>query len=82
MAPGCEPAAVRRMMDVLGPHAHGQSLAGAGGGGFMFVIAKEPDASEKLEALVRSQCADHEDIRFHQVEIDREGLVIRTEPAE
>ena len=35
MAPGCEPLLVRLLMDVLAPHVHGQSLAGAGGGGFL-----------------------------------------------
>lgn len=52
MAPGCEPLAVRRMMDVLAPHVHGQSLAGAGGGGFLCLLTKEPRQKEALEAML------------------------------
>ena len=52
MAPGCEPLVVRRMMDVLAPHVHGQSLAGAGGGGFLYLLTKEPRQKEALEAVL------------------------------
>uniref|UniRef100_A0A8D1ZWL9 L-fucose kinase n=1 Tax=Sus scrofa TaxID=9823 RepID=A0A8D1ZWL9_PIG len=52
MAPGCEPLAVRHMMDALAPHVHGQSLAGAGGGGFLYLLTKEPRQKEALEAVL------------------------------
>lgn len=52
MAPGCEPLAVQRMMDVLAPYAYGQSLAGAGGGGFLYLLTKEPRQKEALEAVL------------------------------
>lgn len=52
MAPGCEPLAVQRMMDVLAPHVYGQSLAGAGGGGFLYLLTKEPRQKETLEAVL------------------------------
>lgn len=52
MAPGSEPLAVRRMMDVLAPHVYGQSLAGAGGGGFLYLLTKEPKQKEVLEAVL------------------------------
>lgn len=52
MAPGCEPRAVRRLMAVLAPHVHGQSLAGAGGGGFLYLLTKEPRQKEALEAVL------------------------------
>jgi len=67
------------MIDVMAPHAYGQSMAGAGGGGFMYVISKEPNASAQLEALVRAEVPGVEDIRFHDVEIDDVGLHIHTE---
>ncbi|KAL0155972.1 hypothetical protein M9458_050235, partial [Cirrhinus mrigala] len=41
MAPGCEPVAVRSMMNALQPLSLGQSLAGAGGGGFLFLLTHE-----------------------------------------
>lgn len=42
MAPGCEPALVRAMMEALRPLVLGQSLAGAGGGGFLYLLTREP----------------------------------------
>ncbi len=42
MAPGCEPASVRAMMEALRPLVLGQSLAGAGGGGFLYLLTREP----------------------------------------
>ncbi|KAG7232215.1 hypothetical protein INR49_009408 [Caranx melampygus] len=42
MAPGCEPASVRTMMEALRPLVLGQSLAGAGGGGFLYLLTREP----------------------------------------
>ena len=75
MAPGCEPSFVRRMIEIMKPHAYGQSMAGAGGGGFMYVITKEADASARLEALVRAEI-DVGDMTFHAGKIEREGMVV------
>jgi len=80
MAPGCEPSFVRSMMDVMAPHAYGQAMAGAGGGGFMFVITKEPNASKKMEDLVRShKIPGVDDVVFHDIEVDEVGILITEE---
>eukprot|EP00047_Mylnosiga_fluctuans_P004512 m.234963 g.234963 ORF g.234963 m.234963 type:complete len:1084 (-) comp12747_c0_seq1:63-3314(-) len=79
MAPGCEPAFVATLMSILRPHSHGMALAGAGGGGFMYVISKEPDARAAMEALVAARNDLPKDIRFHRVEIDPIGLNERFE---
>lgn len=52
MAPGCEPLAVGRMMDALQPYVYGQCLAGAGGGGFLYVLTKEPQQKETLHQIL------------------------------
>ncbi|XP_040135598.1 L-fucose kinase isoform X4 [Ictidomys tridecemlineatus] len=76
MAPGCEPLAVRRMMDVLAPHVHGQSLAGAGGGGFLYLLTKEPRQKEALEAvLAKTQGLGNYSV--HLVEVDTQGLSLQ-----
>jgi fucokinase len=56
-------------------------MAGAGGGGFMYVLAKKPNASAELEALVRAQVPDVGDVTFHGVEVDSIGLNIYEEDA-
>ncbi|XP_043293993.1 L-fucose kinase isoform X3 [Cervus canadensis] len=76
MAPGCEPLAVRRMMDVLAPHVHGQSLAGAGGGGFLCLLTKEPRQKEALEAVL-AKTEGLGNYSVHLVEVDTQGLSLQ-----
>ncbi|XP_027475902.1 L-fucose kinase isoform X4 [Zalophus californianus] len=76
MAPGCEPLAVRRMMDVLAPHVHGQSLAGAGGGGFLYLLTKEPRQKEALEAVL-AKTEGLGNYSVHLVEVDTQGLSLQ-----
>ena len=53
MAPGCEPHAVTCLMTSLRAHAHGMSLAGAGGGGFLYVLFREPKTVEQVVELLK-----------------------------
>ncbi|XP_066098156.1 L-fucose kinase [Saccopteryx bilineata] len=76
MAPGCEPLVVRRMMDVLAPHVHGQSLAGAGGGGFLYLLTREPRQKEALEALL-AKTEGLGNYSIHLVEVDTQGLSLQ-----
>ncbi|XP_059402510.1 L-fucose kinase-like isoform X2 [Carassius carassius] len=75
MAPGCEPTAVRSMMNTLQPLSLGQSLAGAGGGGFLFLLTREPQQKE----AVREILTNIQGIGFfsvHSVELDMDGISI------
>lgn len=64
MAPGCEPAAVRNMMDALEPMAYGQSLAGAGGGGFLFVLTRHAQEEENVRQILKNtQVRERECVR-------------------
>lgn len=54
MAPGCEPAAVRSMMNALQPLALGQSLAGAGGGGFLYLLTRDAQQEEAVRQVLSS----------------------------
>uniref|UniRef100_A0A8C5LGP4 L-fucose kinase n=1 Tax=Jaculus jaculus TaxID=51337 RepID=A0A8C5LGP4_JACJA len=76
MAPGCEPLAVQRMMDVLAPYVHGQSLAGAGGGGFLYLLTKEPRQKEALEAVL-AKAEGLGNYSVHLVEVDTQGLSLQ-----
>ncbi|XP_031572889.1 L-fucose kinase-like [Actinia tenebrosa] len=78
IAPGTEPEDIRRMMEDIQPYAYGQCLAGAGGGGFLCVIAKSPEMRQKIEeTLGNTKFSD--EVAFHEVSIDNEGLTIRIE---
>ncbi|CAL9696540.1 unnamed protein product [Knipowitschia caucasica] len=77
MAPGCEPASVRRMMEALRPLVLGQSLAGAGGGGFLYVLTKLPRQKEEV-LQVLSRTPGLGDVSVHSVELDMEGLTVES----
>ncbi|XP_075884780.1 L-fucose kinase [Nelusetta ayraudi] len=73
MAPGCEPASVRAMMEALRPLVLGQSLTGAGGGGFLFLLTREPRQQEVV-LQVLNNTPGLGDFRVHSVELDMDGL--------
>ena len=52
MATGCEPASVSQMIHVLKPHVLSCCMAGAGGGGFLYVLTKEPNQRLLVEQLL------------------------------
>ena len=54
MASGCEPLLATRMIAALQPYVWGVSLAGAGGGGFMYVFTKEPHATQVVAEVLAS----------------------------
>jgi len=59
MAPGCEPEAVSRMMIALAPHLLGTSLAGAGGGGFMYLLTREPNMEQTVRDILATIQVEH-----------------------
>lgn len=52
MAPGSEPATVRRIMEALEPIVYGQSLTGAGGGGYLYAISREPHSKDLVKTVL------------------------------
>uniref|UniRef100_A0A8C8GRT9 L-fucose kinase n=1 Tax=Oncorhynchus tshawytscha TaxID=74940 RepID=A0A8C8GRT9_ONCTS len=73
MAPGCEPAAVRTMMDALRPLALGQTLAGAGGGGFLYLLTRQPQQGEAVRQVLNNT-QGLRDFSVHPVELDMDGI--------
>jgi len=52
MAPGCEPELVTRIMQAMQPHVLGMSLAGAGGGGFMYLLTRDPHSVDLVRNIL------------------------------
>ncbi|XP_063801940.1 L-fucose kinase isoform X2 [Pseudophryne corroboree] len=78
MAPGCEPLAVRKIMDTLEPYVYGQSLAGAGGGGFLYILTKEPQQRDVIQTLLENT-QGLERCSAHAVQVDTETFAVRKE---
>ena len=75
MATGAEPPAVSKMLGLVREHIYGASLTGAGGGGFLCLVTKLPNARATIEKLLSEGMGeDGKDISFHLLEIDEEGL--------
>lgn len=62
VASGCEPSMVTKLMASLEDHCHGMSLAGAGGGGYLYALKTSQEFVEGLTC-------DH-------VEVDQQGLEV------
>uniref|UniRef100_A0A672YRT1 L-fucose kinase n=1 Tax=Sphaeramia orbicularis TaxID=375764 RepID=A0A672YRT1_9TELE len=75
MAPGCEPASVRTMMEALRPLVLGQSLAGAGGGGFLYLLTREPQQHQAV-LHVLNNTEGLGDFSVHSVELDMDGITV------
>ncbi|CAK8672641.1 L-fucose kinase-like [Clavelina lepadiformis] len=73
MASGCEPELCARMMRALSPYALGQSLAGAGGGGFLYLLTKEPMTKQAVSLLLKG-VEGAQDVVVYDVGIDRIGM--------
>ena len=52
LAPGSEPRAVTQIMESLRDRCHGICMAGAGGGGFMYVLTKEKKDEENIRRIL------------------------------
>ncbi|XP_009953026.1 PREDICTED: L-fucose kinase-like, partial [Leptosomus discolor] len=75
MAPGCEPLAVGRMMDALRPYVYGQCLAGAGGGGFLYVLTKAPRQKEALHQIL-AKTEGLGNFSIHSIQVDTGGFSV------
>ncbi|KFV71411.1 L-fucose kinase, partial [Dryobates pubescens] len=75
LAPGCEPLAVGRLMAALRPHVHGQCLAGAGGGGFLYVLTKAPRQKEALHHVL-AQTQGLGNFSIHSISVDTDGFSV------
>lgn len=54
MATGCEPVSVAKMIKALDPYVYSCCLAGAGGGGFLYVLTKEPNQRDSVARVLGS----------------------------
>nr|XP_058947533.1 L-fucose kinase-like [Pocillopora verrucosa] len=78
MASGTEPKGISEMMKALEPLVLGQTLTGAGGGGFLVLLTKEPNMADKVRAVIeRNKPSD--ELAFFEASIDLDGLTVRVE---
>ncbi|KAL3859604.1 hypothetical protein ACJMK2_009860 [Sinanodonta woodiana] len=75
MAPGCETILIGRLMADARPYASGMCMAGAGGGGFLYVLAKNAECKELIKSSVAA-IDESEGVQIYDAVVDMEGLKI------
>jgi galactokinase/mevalonate kinase-like predicted kinase len=66
---------VEQILQKLHPYIYGAKLLGAGGGGFLLLICKSPEAAEKARTIMEKE-PPNERARFFDYNISSEGLVV------
>jgi galactokinase/mevalonate kinase-like predicted kinase len=77
--PNTTNAPINALLDSVRPLVRGAKLAGAGGGGFLILLAKGPDAAEELRKRLGGDQASSGGA-VHDWRIAREGLQVMARP--
>ena len=72
---GTNPEAVMQIIDCIEPHVSALKLSGAGGGGFMFIFAKDAEHARLLRAKLESN-PKNEHGRFVDMSVSSTGLQV------
>jgi galactokinase/mevalonate kinase-like predicted kinase len=72
---GTNPAAVRRLTDLIDDLCYGYKLPGAGGGGYLYMMAKDPEAAVRIRQLLNDN-RDNANARFVDMTLSEKGLQI------
>lgn len=72
---GTNPPAVEHMIALIADYAHGYKLPGAGGGGYLYIVAKDPAAAIQIKKIL--QASEHSaNARFVDLSLSRTGLQV------
>lgn len=72
---GTNPDAVRRITDLIDDLCLGYKLPGAGGGGYLYMIAKDPEAAARIKQMIL-QSEQNPNARFVDMALSKKGLQI------
>lgn len=72
---GTNPPLIDGLIDSVKEYLYGCKLPGAGGGGYLYMIAKDPDAAARVRMQL-SQCPLNERSRFVEMTLSDTGLQI------
>ncbi len=73
MAPGSIPKEVNELMLLLEPLTYGMSLAGAGGGGFLYLLSKEPNRKSEIQDIIDTAGFN---MKLYDAKIAKSGLIV------
>ncbi|MDR0537818.1 MAG: bifunctional fucokinase/L-fucose-1-P-guanylyltransferase [Tannerellaceae bacterium] len=72
--PGANPPIIQaKIIDLIQDYTLGYKLPGAGGGGYMYIVAKDPQAAARIRQILADK-PPHPNARFVEMSISRHGL--------
>ncbi len=72
---GTNPESVRRITDLVDDLCLGYKLPGAGGGGFLYMVAKDPEAAARIKQIINTT-QPHPNARFVDMSLSKSGLQV------
>ena len=72
---GTNPPAIEKIIDLIKDYSLGCKLPGAGGGGFLYMVAKDPQAAIKIKNVLKIH-APNERARFVEMDLSSTGLQV------
>ena len=72
---GTNPDSVRRITDLVDDLCLGYKLPGAGGGGYLYMVAKDPEAAARIKQTV-NQAQPNANARFVDMTLSKNGLQV------
>jgi len=70
---GTNPAAVKQLTDLVDDLCLGYKLPGAGGGGYLYMVAKDPEAAARIKKVL-TENRQHPNARFVDMTLSNKGL--------
>jgi galactokinase/mevalonate kinase-like predicted kinase len=75
MDSGTNPEAVRRITDMVDDLCLGYKLPGAGGGGYLYMVAKDPEAAARIKQTLNTMKLNP-NARFVEMTLSKKGLQV------
>ena len=72
---GTNPAEVARLTSLIDDLCLGYKLPGAGGGGYLYMVAKDPEAAARIKQIISANVSSP-NARFVDMTLSRKGLQI------
>jgi galactokinase/mevalonate kinase-like predicted kinase len=72
---GTNPAGVKAISDMVDDLCLGYKLPGAGGGGYLYMVAKDPDAAARIRQILNAN-PQNANARFVDMTLSEKGLQV------
>jgi galactokinase/mevalonate kinase-like predicted kinase len=72
---GTNPPEVERIIDLIKDYTLGYKLPGAGGGGYLYMVAKDPEAAVRIRKVLEEN-RPNDKARFVEMQLSHKGFQV------